>query len=256
MALISCRFFSDALGFQNEVMVILPEKFSKEPLKTLYLLHGYSDDHTRWQRQTSIERYVENLNLAVVMPNVHRSYYTDTQYDYHYWRFISDELPQKMRQFFPLSERRENNFVAGLSMGGYGAAKLGLRCPDKYAAFATLSGALHLALLEEESVQFDIDLQIAKEFKWVFGEKLTGTENDTIHLLKKVAGSDEKPFIYQCCGTADFLYPMNVVFRNIAVKEGYDITYTEEEGADHNWTYWDAKIKDVLDWLQEKGLVK
>lgn len=236
-------------------MVILPEIIGKEPLKTLYLLHGYSDDHTRWQRQTSIERYVEDLNIAIIMPNVHRSYYTDTQYGYNYWSFVSDELPKKMRKIFPLSDQREDNFVAGLSMGGYGAAKLALRHPENFAAFATLSGAVDLAMLEDEKVQFEVELQVANEFKWVFGEKLTETENDTMYLLERLADKEEKPLIYQCCGTADFLYPMNVAFRELAEESGYDLTYTEEEGADHNWPYWDAKIKDVLDWLKEKGLV-
>lgn len=90
---------------------------------TLYLLHGLSDDHTIWLRRTSIERYVASMGLAVVMPAVHRSFYTDMDKGYRYWTFISEELPALARSFFPLSDKREDNFAAGLSMGGYGAFK-------------------------------------------------------------------------------------------------------------------------------------
>ena len=139
MALIHCDFFSEVLHLSTSVVVILPQPAPsqngttgcggshKHP--TLYLLHGLSDDHTIWQRRTSIERYVSLLDLAVVMPAVHRSFYTDMAHGYRYWTFISEELPALARSFFPLSDAREDNFVAGLSMGGYGAFKLGLTHP-------------------------------------------------------------------------------------------------------------------------------
>lgn len=97
---------------------------------TLYLLHGLSDDDSIWLRRTSIERYVAQMGIAVVMPQVHRSFYTDMAAGGQYWTFISEELPALARSFFPLSAKREDNFVAGLSMGGYGALKLGLRKPE------------------------------------------------------------------------------------------------------------------------------
>lgn len=254
MAFIQCDFFSEVLGLSVSMNVILPQDTSgqigmegkslskKHP--TLYLLHGASDDHTIWMRRTSIERYVAPLGLAVIMPAVHRSYYTDMVHGYKFWTFISEELPAIARSFFPLSDAREDNFVAGLSMGGYGAFKLALRCPDKFAAAASLSGALDVSWLTRE-----VDRK--EEFKNIFGdlEKLSGSENDLFYLAEKLAKSDEpKPMLYQCCGTEDFLYEDNIRFRDWARELGLNLTYEEEPGT-HEWGYWDKKIQRVLEWL-------
>ena len=167
----------------------------------LYLLHGLSDDHTIWARRTSIERYVASLGLAVVMPAVHKSFYTDMAKGDRYWTFVSEELPQIVRSFFPISAAREDNFVAGLSMGGYGAFKLALRCPDKFIAGASLSGALNIAdLAKNRNPQ--------RAWEYVFGDldKIKGSDNDLLYLAEKVAKSNgPKPMLYQCCGTEDFL---------------------------------------------------
>src|SRR3712207_4064507 len=112
------------------------------PPPVLYLLHGLSDDDTIWLRRTSIERYVAPLGLAVVMPQVHRSFYADERYGGRYWTFLSEELPALVDSWFRVSQRREDTFVAGLSMGGYGALKWALRQPDRFAAAASLSGAV------------------------------------------------------------------------------------------------------------------
>lgn len=127
MALIQCQFYSEVLGLSTSMNVILPQatrsqiglegKQGTGPHPTLYLLHGLSDDDSTWLRRTSIERYVASLGLAVVMPQVHRSFYTNMEQGAAYWSFISEELPALARSFFPLSDKREDNFVAGLSMG-------------------------------------------------------------------------------------------------------------------------------------------
>ncbi len=104
-----------------------------------------SDDQTTWMRRTSIERYVSSLGIAVVMPTTHLGFYTDTQYQMKYWTFISQELPRICREFFPqMSDRREDTLAAGLSMGGYGAWKLGLGAGDTFGAAASLSGCLDM----------------------------------------------------------------------------------------------------------------
>jgi putative tributyrin esterase len=157
MALIDCKFFSETLGMCSSMRVILPEtterrigsvgvsraaggaSFRGHP--RLWLLHGLSDDESIWSRLTSIERYVAPLGLSVVMPNVHRSFYTNMRSGYRYWDFVSQELLEKARGFFPLSSAREDNFVAGLSMGGYGALKLAFTLPEQFAAAASLSAA-------------------------------------------------------------------------------------------------------------------
>src|SRR5690349_7712720 len=128
MILNEVHFFSEVLTLQSTMYVLLPQRTldeiknkRKPTYRTLYLLHGHSDDHTAWQRWTSIERYVEGLNLVLVMPAVNLSFYTDMAHGSKYWQFISDEVPAVARELYSLSFKREDNFVAGLSMGGYGA---------------------------------------------------------------------------------------------------------------------------------------
>ena len=108
MALFQCDFYSDVLQIAASMNVILPQNacLKGNQLPTLYLLHGLSDDHTIWQRRTSIERYVEPLGLAVVMPGVNRSFYADMEYGARYWEFVCNELPALARGFFPLSAER------------------------------------------------------------------------------------------------------------------------------------------------------
>lgn len=213
---------------------------------TLWLLHGMSDDHTIWLRRTSIERYAAPLGLAVVMPEVGRSYYTDQAHGYRYFSFLSEELPTLARTFFPLSDRRDDNFVAGLSMGGYGAFKWALRRPDQFAAAASLSGGLDIA---------DRGFQANPEFRDTFGdpEQVAGSDNDLFELARRAAASDgPRPTLYQCCGTEDFLYGANIRFRDhCRALPALSLTYEEEPGA-HEWGYWDKKIQRVLQWLPLK----
>ena len=145
-----CDFFSEALSLSTSMTVLLPQRTTTQigmeghasdgPPPVLYLLHGLSDDDTIWLRRTSIERYAAPLGLAVVMPQVHRSFYTDQAYGGRYWTFLTEELPELVGSLFRVSDRREDTFVAGLSMGGYGALKWALRHPERFAAAASLSG--------------------------------------------------------------------------------------------------------------------
>ncbi len=258
MALLQTQFFSQILGIHATMHVILPETSqgigiggsqdttdNSRPLPVLYLLHGLSDDHSIWLRRTSIERYVAERHLAVVMPAVNRSFYTDQAAGYRYWTYISEEVPQVVRHLFKISARREHTFAAGLSMGGYGALKLGLRLPDRYAAVASLSGATNLASFIENP-------QTQAEGEMIFGslETYQGSDNDLYALAKKTAASGGvKPKIFQCCGTGDFLYQDNLQFRPYLEKLGYDLVYKEKKDAVHEWGYWDEMIQQVLDWL-------
>jgi putative tributyrin esterase len=241
MALIQCQFYSEVLEISASMNVILPQQKGRL-FPTLYLLHGLSDDHTAWCRQTSIERYANARGLAVVMPAVNRSFYTDMSHGAKYWTFVSEELPELARSFFPLSPKREDNFAAGLSMGGYGAMKLGLSLPERFAAVASLSGALDVNRLAAERFGGDIHLIVSDP------STIPGSSADLFALAENVAGSDSIPMLYHCCGTEDFLYDDNVRFREHCRKLGLPLTYEEEPG-DHEWGYWDVKIKRVVDWL-------
>jgi putative tributyrin esterase len=253
MALLRCNFFSDSLGLSTSMTVILPQAVRgqvgmpgvsrRERHPVLYLMHGLSDDDTIWTRRTSIERYVAGLDLAVVMPQVHRSFYVDMEYGMAFWTFLSEELPALARSFFPLSSEREDNFVAGLSMGGYGALKWAMSRPEAFAAAASLSGGVNRAKRPTDPAR-------ARDYHLVFGDKpVAGTENDLFHLVDRLdKSSGPKPKIYQCCGTEDFLYQDNLLFRDACLKTSLDFTYNEGPGV-HDWAYWDAKIQDVLAWL-------
>jgi putative tributyrin esterase len=257
MALIQCDFFSDVLGLSCSMNVILPQQTTRQigmegkardggRYPVLYLLHGMSDDHSIWLRRTSIERYASGLGIAVVMPAVQRSYYTDMHHGGRYWTFISEELPELAAQFFPISSKREDSFAAGLSMGGYGAMKLGLARPDRFAAVASLSGAMDIRR------HYNKDVTYRREIENIFGtkEQLIGSINDLFHLAEKTAAlpAEEQPLLYQCCGTEDFLYEENVDFRDHALRLGLPLHYEEGPG-EHEWGYWDAAIQRVLAWL-------
>jgi putative tributyrin esterase len=241
MALIQCQFFSETLEISASMNVILPQQKGKL-FPTLYLLHGLSDDHTAWTRQTSIERYANARGIAVVMPAVNRSFYTDMSHGAKYWTFISEELPELARSFFPLSPLREHNFVAGLSMGGYGAMKLGLSYPERYAAAASLSGAVDVNRLVLEQLSGDMKNVISDP------SAVPGSSLDLFALAEQIVPSHSIPKLYQCCGTEDFLYEDNIRFRDHIRALGLPLVYEEEPG-EHEWGYWDRKIARVLEWL-------
>lgn len=254
MILAEVNFFSESLVLSCEMFVLLPqrplaERKKKPKFRTLYLLHGRSADHTSWQRQSSIERYVEGLNLAVVMPSVHRSFGVDMAHGGRYWQYISEEVPAVVRNIFPLSADRKDNFVAGLSMGGYVAFKLALTHPERYAAAASLSGGLDLSATVHADNPRNDEFRLA-EFRDIFGDlsRVRNSEHDLIALAEKVSRERVKPRLYQCCGTEDFIYPDNVRFHEAVSKLPLDLTYEEGPG-EHNWAYWDRVIQDVLAWM-------
>jgi S-formylglutathione hydrolase FrmB len=249
-----CDFYSEVLGLSTSMTVLLPQQTSSQigmsgsapqgDPPVLYLLHGLSDDDTIWLRRTSIERYVAPLGLAVVMPQVGRSFYADEEHGNRYWTFLSEELPRLCHEFFRLSARREDTFVAGLSMGGYGALKWALRDPGRFAAAASLSGALDVAARRRHPTA-PLDTGV---WHTVFGERaVAGSDDDTLALLDKAAGAD-LPALYVACGTEDFLYEDNLTFVAAARERGVPLTVDFSPGA-HDWAYWDAKIQDVLAWL-------
>jgi putative tributyrin esterase len=247
-----CDFFSETLGLSTSATILLPQPAagqigmggttSTEPPPVLYLLHGMSDDDTVWERRTSIERYAAELGLAVVMPAVQRSYYTDEALGLPFWTFLSEELPQLLERTFRFSTAREDTFVAGLSMGGYGAFKLALRHPDRFAAAASLSGALDVASPALWTLRHTSD------GKRIWGdEPVADTHNDLLHLMN-VATPSALPALYATCGTEDFLVEHTRRIEAIARDRGIALTVDYRPGT-HEWSFWDASIHDVLAWL-------
>lgn len=250
MAFIQIDFKSEALALSTSVNVLLPHssvlnshRYGECPV--LYLLHGLSDDQSVWMRRTSIERYAEAYNLAVIMPAVNRSFYANMYCGHRYWDFISSELPELCQCYLPISRSRDQTFAAGLSMGGYGAFKLALSLPHRYSAAASLSGVLDLNFMREEREER------LPDWSAIFGEvdTIEGSEHDLLHLASSLVDSSlTPPALYQCCGTEDFLYESNLSFRSHCEALGLELTY-EEQAGDHEWGYWDNKIQRVLEWL-------
>jgi putative tributyrin esterase len=264
MALMQVEFFSEVLGLSSSMTVIVPQPRNRgqvgigqtrrePPYPVLYLLHGASDNHTNWQRNTAIERYVADRGLIVVMPAVQISFYTDQKHGFPYFTFVSEELPEIVRGFFPVSSRREDTFAAGLSMGGYGAFKLGIRCPEKFAAVASLSGSIdqRSRLAPEPPLRNARVLEMARE---TFGsyEEYDKSDNDLLWVLEKhLEAGVTLPTFYQACGTQDHNYAVNVDFHQ-RFKDRIDLTYDEAAGRGHEWGFWDEQLQKVLRWLPLK----
>lgn len=247
MALLTCDFFSDALQVGTSMTVVLPQPTEAQigveggadagPPPLLYLLHGLSDDHTAWSRYTSLNRYAEAAGLAVVMPSVHRSFYSDERHGHRYWEFVSEELPEVVGSFFRVSTRPEDTFVAGLSMGGYGAVRLALTHPDRYAAAASMSGALDIVRAMADPARAELSRR-------VFGDAVAPAE-DLFSLLERAA---TVPPLHLSCGTEDPLLDHTSDFAAAATAAGHDVTTDLRPGA-HEWSFWDTEIQRVLAWL-------
>jgi len=247
LAFLTIDCYSHVLMTEMQVSAILPDE-TPAPWRTLYLLHGLSDDHTAWMRQTSIERYANERGLAVVMPSAHTSYYTDMALGLKYFTYIARELPRVMRQMLPgLSHDRRDNWAAGLSMGGYGALKCALRAPETFSMAASLSGGVDPARRTADDP--------ARRPFWedIFGPlgAIPGSSNDLFTAAQQLKDAPERPRLWMWCGTEDFLYPYNVALRDRLYALGYDLTYTESPGS-HQWKYWDREIVRALDWFIAK----
>lgn len=246
MALLHVNFNSNVLGVCTNMEVILPQKANyaqkdtDEKYPVLYLLHGLGDDCTIWGRRTSIERYVNNLGIAVVMPSAQLSYYSDMAYGSDFFTFFSEELPEIVHDFFPrISRKREDTFVAGLSMGGYGAFRLAFTKPENYAFAGALSGA------------FDIENNVIHSKVWnlAFGgsDKIKGSKNDLFFLSEELKKSGKEiPQLYFSYGKDDTLVRNGNVRMDEHLKSlGIEHTCKKHEGA-HTWEFWDEHIRDIL----------
>lgn len=262
MAILQYKLSSQALGTKTNVNVILPtpspfelqarqgENFYAPGRKyqVLYLYHGTHGDSWDWLRFSRIESYAQAHRLAVVMPEVQNSSFHNIPNSYGYYDYVSRELPEIIQWTFPISRRRENTFVAGLSMGGSGAFKVGMANPGRFGAVASLSGGFQLAQRIEE------DRSCLHAAAFGPEEKLLGTIEDAYWLSSRLVESGEDyPALYLCCGTEDAIcYEANTRFRAHLDQIGFRYTYHEQPGG-HDWDFWDDEIRRVLDWLPLRG---
>lgn len=266
MVLFEVNYFSNSLGININLNVIIPQRktnqiddkdydnYNKDGYPVIYLLHGLGNDESIWMRRTSIERYASKYGFAVVMPTTQLGGYIDNAYGAKYWTFISEELPSFCKEYFSnLSVKKEDTFVAGASMGGYGAFKLALSRPERFKAAASLSGPLDI-INESNLERFK-----SKRPFWegIFGkiEDIGGSKNDLVYLVDLILQNndikiEEIPKLYSWCGTEDFLYNCNLEFEEKIKNLGMKLEANYSKG-DHNWSSWDREIKNVLKWFSQ-----
>lgn len=239
MAFARVEYYSRALEMTTSFQAVLPDEGDMKDAKVVYLLHGLSDNCTCWMRYSSCERYAKERGVALIMPEVQRSYYIDGVYGLNYFTYVSQELPQAVHRMFGLSLEREKNYVMGLSMGGFGALKCALTYPEHYAGCGCFSGVTDLDATRPGSPMR------SWEFDALLGEgKQAGQDNDLFALAQK----KNLPPIYLSCGEQDRLYPMNVRFAEHLKTCKADYRFDHRPG-DHTWDFWDRSIQDCMDWL-------
>ena len=227
------------------VNIIFPERSNDvDPLfedrpKVLYLLHGLSGNEDEWTRFSKIEYYGKKYNFIIIMPRVDRSFYCNTRYRINYFDYIADELPEIMSRWLRIDNDRDNTFIAGESMGGYGAVKIGLSRPERYAGIGALSGVLDYDAFAKMIVSDQWPDMATEEIDALY-------DDDTpMKLAEKAVKLKTKPKLIQLCGTEDFLYENNQNFRKHLQKIGYEHTYREGPG-EHAWPYWDKAVQYVF----------
>lgn len=252
MGLFTGNFYSKNLRMTTQINVIFPDVSNDvTPLyegtpKVLYLLHGLSGNSDEWTRFSKIEYYAKKYNFIIIMPEVQRSFYTTGKVGIDYFHYVADELPAICGKWFHLDQRRENTFIAGESMGGYGAVKIALNRPEKYEAVASLSGVLDYVGFTEMVLAGNWEDMSPQEIQSFHGEAGKPEEwENPLFLVEKLAKDENRPRLIQFCGTEDFLYENNQKFRKVAESNGYGHVYMEGPG-DHEWPYWDKMIQRAI----------
>ncbi|HEV2472674.1 MAG TPA: alpha/beta hydrolase family protein [Chthonomonadales bacterium] len=241
MAVCELKFYSDALQKATAATIILPEARHSGPFAVFYLLHGLSDDQTIWCRRTSIERYVENVPLMVVMPDGGRGFYCDAVDGLAWESALIRDLISYIDSRFHTNAGRNGRCIGGLSMGGYGAVKLALKFPDLFCSASSHSGALAWA---HKPYHPDLEPRRRREWERILGENPIGGSNDIFALAEKLPAA-QRPALRIDCGVDDFLIQDNRAFHAHLTTLGYDHQYLEAPG-EHNWAYWDLHVQEAI----------
>ncbi len=275
MALIQMDFESQFLGCRNPITILLPDiprvadpreyYPNNKKFKVLWLLHGTFGDSMDWLRRSKIEVYACEHDLAVVMPSCLNSDYVNWKnfgIGYNAYDYLFEELMPMIYNWFPVSDRREDNYIAGLSMGGSGTMVYALNHPEKFAVAASLSFPLHdpnagllikdappLVATPPHLADFRPDRRENQIKNWGGLEAyLKSPANTWDKLIENYEKGVDMPKLYFCCGTDDFLYDGFKIFRKFCEDQGYDdIVFEEEPGHGHEWRFWDMYIERIID---------
>lgn len=269
MAFIHMNLISTALMRTVPVNVIIPAdkpdfpgipKRENKPYKTLYLLHGVLGSYVDWVNGTRIQRFAEMNDLVVVMPSGENSFYVDMPNGSDsYGDFIGRELVELTRKIFPLSHKREDTFIGGLSMGGYGAIRNGLKYHDTFGYIIGLSSALITEDMAKRKENDEVMFYETKAFgERCFGdlEELLNSDMDPKYLVRKLKEENiDFPKFYMACGLQDGLLPKSDEFAAFLKENGIDVTYETGLGA-HEWDFWDRYIEKAIEWLPTDDTVE
>lgn len=260
MAMMQISFFSACMKREVTFSALLPidQPESQErggdavkPLKSLYLLHGYCGSHMDWISYSRIRELADRYRIAVFMPaGENRFYVDDEESDERMGEYVGRELVEFTRRMFPISYEREDTMIGGLSMGGYGAIRNGLRYAETFGRIIALSSAL--LPYKIAGIQPDYHNGIAGYgyYRKVFGDldNVLGSDKDPEELVRRLKKEGQDiPSIYLACGTEDFLLDVNQLFQRFLEGEGVEHTYKEKPGA-HTWDFWNDHIVDALEW--------
>ncbi|PQP80174.1 acetylesterase [Paenibacillus sp. PCH8] len=265
MAMIQVNFFSKSMRREVTFSALLPVDApvipgqadpgaNREPLKSLYLLNGYSGSNTDWISYTRIRELSDRYRIAVFMPAGENHFYVDDEDkgDLH-GEYVGQELVEFTRSLFPLSTKREDTYIGGLSMGGYGAIRNGLKYAEHFGKIIALSSAILPYKIANAEPGYSDGVANYQYFKRVFGDldQLTGSDKDPEALVMRLKEANTSiPDIYMACGTEDFLLDVNQRFRDFLHQENVSLTYIESAGV-HNWDFWNDYIVLALEWAGE-----
>ncbi len=246
MAKFQCNFISYVLCRTVDVTVVVPSTTIPETMSlpadelthrpagkypVLYLLHGMGNNHAQWTGYTNVEMYAEEHNIAVVMPSGENKFYRDVPGGDAFFRFIADELPEFVKSYFPISDRPEDTYIAGLSMGGYGALMHGLSHPERFGAIGAFSAAI------------DVDASNVPGAG-------SGNFPRVTELAKEALADGKKiPPLYLACGEDDDLWEVNSKFKDMMTKSGAEVNWVSLPGYAHEWRFWDLQVEAFIKWL-------
>ena len=256
MAYFRIEYHSNALKRTTAFEMLIPNDYRddvpfeapKGPMRTLFLLHGYSGKAGNWVRDDLPQKY----NFAIVMPTAENSFYLNglaTGHDYQ--TMLGEELVDYVRRTFGLARSARDTCIAGLSMGGFGALHTGLAYPDRFGKIGALSSAL--IVHEVAGMRPGDRNQVAnyEYYRQCFGETedLLESDNNPETLVRKLKAAGTKiPGIYMCCGTEDFLIENNREMHRFLEEEGVAHEYHEGPGR-HDMAFWSEHIVKVVDWM-------
>lgn len=260
MAFLQVNFFSNSLRKLTTFNALVPlDRFKmpgenetlNQPMKALYLLHGYSGNYMDWICNSNVQELSLKYNIAVFMPSGENFFYLDDiEMGSLYSKYIGNELVEFTRKMFPLSEKRENTFIGGLSMGGYGAIRNGLKYFNTFSRIIALSSALITYNIDGIPVDYKNDIADYNYYSRVFGDvnKIKGSDRDPEALILQLKqGKKQIPKIFMSCGTEDFLLQENRKFHKFLISEGIEHTYKESSGM-HDWKFWNEYIEKGIEW--------